>query len=277
MSEFSSLPGPDGDKPRKPGHTGRPTAPQARAAGGLRSRVRLVTGALVTSFVAATKVLVVALAALAVGVLGLLLVLRFVDPPGSMLMLTQRLQGQSIDQQWVPLDAVSPHLVRAVISSEDNNFCTHRGIDLAELEAAMAKADEEGSDVVRGASTITMQVAKNLFLIPARNYLRKGVEMGMAVAIELVWTKRRTLEMYLNIAEWGPGVFGAEAAARHHFRKAAARLTAPEAALMAAALPNPLLRRPGRPGPGLSRLAGIIETRARRGGHRFDCIYGPIR
>jgi len=277
MSEFNPRPGPDVGDPRTPGHNGRPDAPQARTVGGLERIVRLAPGALATSFVAASKVLVLSLMALAAGVLGLLLVLRVVDPPGSMLMLAQRLQGGRVDQRWVPLAAISPHLVRAVISSEDNNFCTHRGIDVAELEAAMAKAEDEGSEVVRGASTITMQVAKNLFLTPARTYLRKGVEMGMAVAIETVWPKRRTLEMYLNIAEWGPGVFGAEAAARHHFRKSAARLTSQEAALMAAALPNPLLRHPGRPGAGLARLAGIIETRARRGGNRFDCIYGPIR
>jgi monofunctional biosynthetic peptidoglycan transglycosylase len=204
--------------------------------------------------------------------LAVLLLLRFADPPGSTLMLGRRLAGTEIAQHWVPLEAVSPALIRAVIASEDGRFCRHRGVDVAELDAAIEKAERTGDPVVRGASTITMQVAKNLFLWPGRSTLRKGLEILMALAIEQVWSKQRILEVYLNLAEWGPGVFGIEAAARHHFARPAHRLGEREAALLAVALPNPHERTAGRPGPGMVRLAGVIEARARLIGPRIDCI-----
>ena len=140
-------------------------------------------------------------------------------------MLARWLAGEQNTQSWVRLEQISPYLVRAVIASEDTQFCNHRGIDFRELEAAIDKAERTGDEMARGASTITMQVAKNVFLWPGRSYVRKGLELMLAPAIELVWPKSRTMEIYLNIAEWGPGIFGAEAAARHHFRKPAARLT----------------------------------------------------
>lgn len=217
--------------------------------------------------------------ALAVSALGLgalvvtaLLVFRFVDPPMSTLMLGQWLSGQSIARRWVPLEQISPHLIRAVITSEDGQFCSHRGIDFRELELALRKAEREGLDQVRGASTISMQVAKNLFLWPAKDLLRKGLELGITVPMEMLWSKQRILEVYLNIAEWGPGIFGAEAAARHHFRKPAARLSEHEAALLAAALPNPIERVARAPGPGMRRLARSIEIRARTGAGRAACV-----
>lgn len=217
-----------------------------------------------------------ALAALVAGFVTLiavvLLVLRFVDPPMSALMLGHALTGGKVEQRWVGLDQISPHLVRAVISSEDGQFCSHNGIDFRELELALRKAERNGLDDVRGASTISMQVAKNLFLWPSKTLFRKGLELGITVVMELVWPKRRILEVYLNIAEWGPGVFGAEAAARHHFRKSAARLGPHEAALMAAALPNPIRRVAGAPGPGTRRLAQIVEARARSAGGRVACV-----
>lgn len=202
----------------------------------------------------------------------ILLFLRFVDPPASMLMLGRALTGESVDQRWVDLDQISPNLVRAVISSEDGQFCTHFGVDLRELEAALRNAERTGLDEVRGASTITMQVAKNLFLWPSKDLLRKGLELGIAVVMEQVWPKHRILEVYLNIAEWGPGIFGAEAAARHHFRKPAARLTSYEAALMAASLPNPHRRIAGKPGPHTRRIAGIVQARARTASRRVSCV-----
>jgi monofunctional biosynthetic peptidoglycan transglycosylase len=200
-----------------------------------------------------------------------LLVFRTIDPPGSMLMLSQSLAGEPVRQTFVPLEAVSPHLIRATIASEDGQFCNHRGIDLRELEAAIERAERTGEDTIRGASTITMQVAKNLFLWPGKSYARKALEMGLAIAIELVWPKRRIIEVYLNVAEWGPGIFGAEAAARHHFGKPASRLSPREAALLAVALPNPFERVAGRPGAGTQRLAAQIEARVQSMGQRAAC------
>ncbi|MCL4765379.1 MAG: monofunctional biosynthetic peptidoglycan transglycosylase [Hyphomicrobiaceae bacterium] len=226
-------------------------------------RLALVAGsaalvALLTAFVALSAVV--------------LIILRFVDPPMSALMLGHALTGGKVEQRWVGLERISPHLVRAVISSEDGQFCSHSGIDFGELALALRKAERNGLDDVRGASTISMQVAKNLFLWPSKDLLRKGLELGITVVMEQVWPKRRILEVYLNIAEWGPGIFGAEAAARHHFRKPAARLSPHEAALMAAALPNPIRRVAGAAGPGTRRLAQIVEARARSAGRRVACV-----
>jgi monofunctional biosynthetic peptidoglycan transglycosylase len=201
-----------------------------------------------------------------------ILIFRFVDPPASTLMVSQRLAGIDVRQHWVRLDQVSTHVARAVIASEDSQFCRHWGIDFRELEAAIEKAERSGDDTVRGASTITMQVAKNLFLWPSRSYVRKGAELVLAPAIELLWPKTRTLEVYLNIAEWGPGIFGIEAAARHHFKKPAARLTAREAALLATALPNPIERSPTSPGATHRRLAQRIEARMISPAVRYDCL-----
>lgn len=201
-----------------------------------------------------------------------LLVLRTADPPTSSFMLRQQLAGVPVDQRWVPLQSISNSLITAVIASEDGQFCYHRGIDFRELQAAMEEAELNGDDFVRGASTITMQVAKNLFLWPGKSYLRKGLEVVLALLIERIWPKRRTLEVYLNIAEWGPGIFGAEAAAHYHFRKSAARLTNREAALLAVSLPNPLDRIAGRPGAGTRRLADVIERRMRLIAHRVGCV-----
>lgn len=201
-----------------------------------------------------------------------LLFFRFVDPPMSTLMLGRALTGGSVDQRWVELDQISPNLVRSVVSSEDGQFCSHFGVDLRELQAALRSAERTGFSEVRGASTITMQVAKNLFLWPSKDLLRKGLEVGIAVVMEQVWPKRRILEVYLNIAEWGPGIFGAEAAARHHFRTSAARLTPHQAALMAASLPNPHRRVAGKPGPHTRRIARIVQARARTADRRVSCV-----
>jgi monofunctional biosynthetic peptidoglycan transglycosylase len=196
-----------------------------------------------------------ALAALVAGVLLLILAYRWIDPPTSTLMLGQRLTGTKIEQTWVPLDRISVNLMHAVILSEDGGFCRHRGVDWAALSLAIE--DD------RGGSTITMQVVKNLFLWPGRSYVRKALEIMLAYLVEAVWPKQRVLEIYLNIAEWGPGIFGAEAAARQHFGKPASRLTAQEAALLAVALPSPLERESGYPGTQQRRLASNLLTRMR--------------
>ncbi len=209
-------------------------------------------------------------AALALTAVVLLLVVayRWIDPPTSTLMLGQRLVGTQIEQIWVPLERISPNLVHAVILSEDTGFCRHRGIDWPALGEAIE------SD--RGGSTITMQVVKNLFLWPARSYVRKALEIVLAYLVEAVWPKQRVLEIYLNIAEWGPGLFGAEAAAQHHFGKPAARLTAQEAALLAVALPNPIEREPGYPGYLHRRLADNLLTRMRAVRTTMRCVR-PLR
>lgn len=195
-------------------------------------------------------------------VLFLVILYRWVDPPASTLMLGQRLTGTEIEQRWVPIDRISTNLVQAVILSEDGAFCRHKGVDWSALEEAIESS--------RGGSTITMQVVKNLFLWPQRSYIRKALEIMLAYVVEAVWSKERILEIYLNIAEWGPGVFGAEAASRHHFGKAASRLSAQEAALLAVSLPSPLERQAGYPGWQTRRLADnlLLRMRAVRTVHR---------
>jgi len=204
-----------------------------------------------------------------IAVLALIGVYRFVNPPFSMLMAQRWLTGTSISKQWVPMERISPNLARAVIVSEDGRFCQHWGIDFVEAANAIKRAAD---GYPRGASTITMQVAKNLFLLPAKSYVRKMVEIPLTFAIELAWSKRRILEVYLNIVEWGPGIFGAEAASRAHFGRAASSLTARQAAQLAAVLPNPIVRDAGAPGPRTARKASIVQARAARAREASACV-----
>jgi monofunctional biosynthetic peptidoglycan transglycosylase len=195
---------------------------------------------------------------------------RLVDPP-STLMMWRRATFARVEQAWVPLAAISPALPRAVLVAEDARFCTHRGIDFGELRSAFREADDLSE--MRGGSTIAQQTVKNLFLWPGRSVVRKALEFPLALWFDLVVGKRRVMEIYLNIAEWGPnGQFGAEAGARHAFGKSARDLSAREAAQLAAILPNPIRRSAAKPGPGVRRLAGIYEGRARRSGPFADCI-----
>jgi len=187
---------------------------------------------------------------------------RVVDPVSTP-MLARWALGKRVDRTFVPLERIAPVLSRSVIASEDGRFCSHHGIDWTELRSSIE--DAEDITEARGGSTITQQTAKNLFLWPGRSFIRKGLEFPLACWIDLVLPKLRVLEIYLNIAEWGPnGEFGAEAAARRAFNKPARDLSAREAALLAAILPNPIRRSAGKPGPGVRRLAGIYEGRARR-------------
>ncbi len=224
-----------------------------------------------TSLISGSGLLIVVLGVPALIVAGLVFVLRSVDPPGSTLIWNQQLAGTAIDRRWVPLSAISPNLVRAVIASEDNQFCFHSGVDLKELEAVMEQAETTGEEVSRGGSTITMQVAKNLFLWNSRSYVRKAIEIPIAYGIDAMWPKARVMEVYLNIAEWGPGIFGAEAAAQRYFRKSARNLTEREAALLAVALPNPGVRVPSQPSQRMLRVASVVERRARLVGNRAAC------
>jgi monofunctional biosynthetic peptidoglycan transglycosylase len=180
-------------------------------------------------------------------------------PPVSTLMLGRWFAFQPIERAAVSLDEMSPHLPLAVMASEDARFCLHAGIDWEELRDAVDNADEDSR--VRGASTIPMQTAKNLFLWPSRSYLRKGLELPIALYLDLIWSKSRMMENYLNIAEWGEGIFGAEAAAQHYFGKPARKLSRREAALLATALPNPFRRNPARPGPRHRSLADKLLAR----------------
>ncbi|RUP07658.1 MAG: monofunctional biosynthetic peptidoglycan transglycosylase [Hyphomicrobium sp.] len=205
------------------------------------------------------------LAGIAVGWLALVLLLivvyRFVNPPASALMIQQWITGQPIFQKWVAIEDMSPNIVRAVLLSEDGRFCEHSGIDFEALEEAVERA---GSGSLRGgASTISMQVVKNMFLWPSKSYLRKAIELPLTSVMELVWPKHRIMEVYLNIAEWGPGIFGVGAASEVYFRKSARNLSERDAARLAVALPNPLVRNAGKPGPGLLRLANAIQVRMR--------------
>jgi monofunctional biosynthetic peptidoglycan transglycosylase len=181
--------------------------------------------------------------------------------PGSTLMLWRSLTGRPVERQWVGLAAVALPLPRAVIASEDAKFCAHRGIDWDSMREVME--DLQDGDVGRGGSTVTQQLAKNLFLWPSRSFVRKALEFPLALWIELVLPKARIMELYLNIAEWGPsGQFGIEAGSRLAFGKSASQLSAREAALLAVALPNPVTRSARLPGPGMRRLAGTVAARA---------------
>ena len=191
--------------------------------------------------------------------------------PVSTSMLWRRLTGARVERQYVPIARISPSLSLAVIVAEDGRFCSHHGVDLAELREAFAEADD--MDEMRGGSTITQQVAKNLFLWQGRSYVRKALEFPLALWIDLILSKRRVLEIYLNIAEWGPnGEFGAEAGARRAFGRSAQDLTRYEGALMAATLPNPTIRNARRPGPGLQRLAGLYVARTTKSPAAAGCL-----
>ncbi len=184
---------------------------------------------------------------------------RFVDPV-STLMLGRWASGARVVRTVVPLARIAPALPVTVIASEDGRFCSHNGVDFQELREALDQADDLSE--LRGGSTITQQVAKNLFLWPGRSFVRKALEFPLALWIDLVLPKRRIMEIYLNIAEWGPnGEFGAEAASRHAFNKPARALSAREAALLAAVLPNPRRRSARLPRPAIRRLAALYETR----------------
>ena len=169
------------------------------------------------------------------------------------------------------LSTLNREQLQAVLTTEDGGFWRHRGFLPSQFRTAMQRNLEAGR-VRLGASTITMQVAKNLYLWPLPTLMRKGAEIPLALWIDFVWPKRRTLEVYLNIAEWGEGIFGAEAAAQAHFGKRAADLSAREAALLAAAPPNPIKRDAGNPTNRLRGRAGTITARARQSGDLMECI-----
>ncbi len=181
--------------------------------------------------------------------------------PVSTLMAWRYLTGAPVSRQWVDFSAISPYLPRSVVSAEDAKFCSHHGIDWGALREVIDDAEE--GEVTRGGSTITQQVAKNLFLWPGRSVVRKALEFPLALWIDLVLPKQRILEIYLNIAELGPnGQFGVQAGSLYAFGRPASALSPREAALLAAILPNPVRRSARNPGPGVRRLAGTYMARA---------------
>jgi monofunctional biosynthetic peptidoglycan transglycosylase len=178
-------------------------------------------------------------------------------------MLLRFAEGHGIRKSWRPLDEISPALIRAVMASEDQRFCLHRGFDWNAIEMAWEQY-QSGDGELLGASTISMQTAKNVFLWPARDWLRKAFEAYFTALIELAWSKQRIIEIYLNIVEWAPGIYGAEAAAEHYFHKPAAWLGPVEAARLAAVLPDPLDWSASHPDPDvLARSAFILRQMPR--------------
>jgi monofunctional glycosyltransferase len=201
-------------------------------------------------------------------VLGLLLLgvclvalYRFVPVPVTWLMVERAIAGDGLRRDWVAIDAISPNLVAAVIAAEDARFCTHNGFDWQAIEDALDA--NEGGGSLRGGSTISQQTAKNVFLWPARSWVRKGFEAGFTVAIETTWPKRRIMEVYLNVAEFGIGTYGIEAAALRYLGRDARSMTARQAASIAAVLPSPRKWDPNNPTRRVARRIARIERGAR--------------
>jgi monofunctional biosynthetic peptidoglycan transglycosylase len=187
---------------------------------------------------------------------------RVVPPPLTPLMVIRLFEGNWIHKDWVSYEEISPNLARAVIASEDAGFCTHWGFDFAAIRKALRHNEKSGR--LRGGSTISNQTAKNAFLWPGdttlTRYARKAIEPYFTLLIELMWGKKRIMEVYLNVAEFGHGIYGAEAAAQFHFKKPAAELTKREAALLAAVLPNPRRSSAGQPSAYIKRRSNAIQA-----------------
>jgi monofunctional biosynthetic peptidoglycan transglycosylase len=208
-----------------------------------------------------------------IGPVATTLVYRIVPPPVTFLMLIRLFDGHGLDHRWRPMSKISPALARAVIGAEDQRFCQHHGFDFEAMEKALAH-NEKRPGRIRGGSTISQQTAKNVFLWPDRSYVRKGLEAWFTVLIETLWGKRRIMEVYLNSIEWGPGIYGAEAAAQRIFGVSAAGLNSTQAARLAAILPRPLKWQAAAPGAYVarrSRRIGAAEGTVDRDG-LDDCL-----
>jgi monofunctional biosynthetic peptidoglycan transglycosylase len=190
----------------------------------------------------------------------LLLIFRILPVPGTPEMLVSLIQGKGARHQWV--DDISPRLERAVIAAEDQNFCRHHGFDFEAIDKALADHKRHPKKPMRGASTISQQTARTLFLVPMRSWIRKGLEAYLTVLIEGLWPKQRILTAYLNLVDWGDGIFGAQAAAQTYFGTDAAKLSGAQAARLAAILPNPHKWRAVRPGRYVARRAANLEGRS---------------
>jgi monofunctional biosynthetic peptidoglycan transglycosylase len=205
----------------------------------------------------ARKAALIALLAAVIGPPVLVIIFRFIPPPVTYLMVERLVEGHGLDYQWRPLSQIAPTLPDAAIAAEDSGFCFHHGFDFNAMEKAM-RHNERRPNRIKGGSTISQQTAKNVFLWPGRSYLRKGLEAGYTVLIESLWGKRRIMEVYLNVVEFGPGVYGAQAASRHFFNEDASKLTAAQAARLTAVLPRPLKWSAVAPGPYVARRSRRI-------------------
>lgn len=201
----------------------------------------------------------------------LILVYRFVPPPITPLMVIRLGEGEGIMKRWVPLAQMARHMPDAVIAGEDNRFCIHHGFDFGAIREAFEER-EEGGDL-RGASTISMQTARNLFLWPARTWLRKGMEAYLTVLLEFLLPKQRIIELYLNIVEWGHGIYGIGSASQKYFGKDPSKLTRHEAALLAAILPAPREWSANPPGSYVAQRADVISGRISQLGELLDCTH----
>jgi len=199
-----------------------------------------------------------------------IVVFRFVNPPITPVMVVERLKGNTLRRDWVKLENISPQLPLAVIASEDGRFCVHWGVDWGAVRDAVKEGG--GLSGLRGASTIPMQTAKNLYLGTGRSYVRKAFEVPLAYVMSALWPKQRMMEVYLNVAQFGPDIFGAEAASRYYFHKSAADLTRREAVQLAAALPNPRFRNPARQSRRALVIARAVERRMPIMAQRSGCV-----
>ena len=201
------------------------------------------------------------------------IIFRWVNPPVTPLMVIRKVQyGYPIEKKWKPIEEISPYMYRAAIASEDNYFLGHNGFDVIAIDQAVK--ERKSGTRKRGASTISQQTAKNVFLWPKSSWLRKGFEVYYTFLIETFWGKERIMEVYLNVIEMGPGIYGAEAAAQHYFHCSAKQLSARQAALITACYPAPLHRNPARPSGYLNRQAGVIQGRmAKYGNPKFTDEY----
>ena len=201
----------------------------------------------------------------------LLVVYRFeFVHPVSTIMIREALVGAGAKREWMEIDDMAPVLYQSVLSSEDGKFCSHGGVDWQALNSVIEDAID--GERTRGASTITMQLVKNLFLWPDRSYIRKILEVPYAIMADLILPKKRIMEIYLNIAEWDEGVFGAEAASQTYFKRSAAKLSRRQASLLAVTLPNPRGRNAAKPTRSMNRVANIVQRRARQSGAYVQCL-----
>ena len=195
---------------------------------------------------------------------------RVLPVPLTPLMVIRWNQDHSIEKEWLPIEQISPHLAQSVIAAEDNRFCVHSGVDWSAVKSVVEEYRDQGR--LRGASTISMQTVKNLYLWPSRSVVRKGLETGLVHVLEWVWPKDRIMEVYLNVVEFGPGIYGAQAAAQHHFGRDASQLTFVQSAALASILPDPLHRDPTRRNKAMGIRVARIKQALTELGPLLDCV-----
>jgi monofunctional biosynthetic peptidoglycan transglycosylase len=257
-----------------PGRKGSSNGPRKRASsgdgGGAQKRGKLpsdrtIAGAMIVRLI---RWAIRLFAFFVLASIALVIVYRVIDPPLTPLMVIRPLEGIAtvdlvgVNKKWVNIEDVSPALLRSLIAAEDGRFFTHNGVDWKAVDQAQKRNERSGGKKLYGASTITMQCARNVFLWQGRNYVRKALEMYFTYLIEFIWGKKRILEVYINVIEWGDGVYGVEAASEKYFGIPASQLSARQAALLASVLPNPRAWSPATPTAYINRRASMIQGRA---------------